>query len=251
MIVGGGPSGVELSAELAVYARKLAKQHGFDPSIVSITLIEGALRLLPLMPPAASVVATRRLRKLGVTVLMNETVTEEKNDTLTTKDATIGTTTVIWTSGVKPNHLYNTSGFETEKNNRVAITETLEAKGKPEVFIIGDAANTLYSGLAQTALVDGEYVAKVISHKIGNRSVSPYHPHKVRYCIPVGPRWAILVIGPFCFHGFIPWIVRQYIDFSFFLSVLPPISAVRAFLDGVKVTETCPTCSEASAKYQF
>jgi len=254
-VVGGGASGVELSAELARYAKELAKRHEMDSVPMKITLIEAAPQLVPMLPEKVSAKISARLKKLGIVVMANEAVTEENHDALfmkdgQKKDGTMPTKTVIWTSGVKPNHLYGTiAGIEMEKNGRVVVKETLEARGVPNVFILGDAADTKYSGMAQTALYDGAFVADAIARRISGKKIISYHPHKAAYSIPVGRGWALFMTGPLAFYGCIPYLIRQFIDLSFFFSILPCMAAIRAFKNGTRVSESCPTCLETMKKY--
>ncbi len=252
-VVGGGASGVELSAELLSYVQDLARRHEIGAEKVRVTLIEAAPRLVPLLPEKMSEQIKKQLELLGVTVMLNEAVTAENKTALLMKDLPTGhadgampTKTVIWTSGVKPNHLYATiPGIQMEKNGRVAVTETLEAKGLTNIFIVGDAANTQYSGMAQTALYDGGYIAQTIANTLLGKKVSAYTPKKVAYCIPVGRGWAIFKMGSIEFSGLIAYFIREFIDLSFFMSVLPLGTALDAWRGGTQICESCPTCLEA------
>ena len=153
IIIGAGASGAELAGELAVYRQKLAKNHRLDPSLIAINLIEAAPRILPLLPEDVSKRVEQRLRDLGVDIFLNKAVTKEDVEGIYLKDMEIKTKTVVWAAGLKPNYLYGeTAGLEIDKKGRVLVNEYLQPKDYENVFVIGDAAATLYTGMAQTAI---------------------------------------------------------------------------------------------------
>lgn len=222
VVVGAGPNGVDLSAELAAFSKQLAQRHGILESFITIDLIEGASRILPMMPERVSDRVTKRLEVLGVNVLCNRDLKKNESWTVTLADMTLGARTLIWTAGITTNGLVTTiPDIELGKRNRIVVDEFLQAKDFADVFCIGDVADTVYSGLAQTALHNGEYVADVIARKITGKKFHSYVPKPVAYNIGVGPRWSVLVIGAFTAFGFLPYVMRTLIDIKFFLSILP------------------------------
>ena len=159
MVIGGGPTGVEMCGELMDYARKLARKHGSDQSMVTVDLIEAAPRLLPTMPADVSDAVYDQMHRRGVNVFLNRTVIKEEVDELFLKDSRIKTNTVIWTAGVITSRLIGKiEGLELDKRGRVVVDQYLQAKGHKHVYVIGDAASTPYSGLAQTA--DGDEIGR-------------------------------------------------------------------------------------------
>ena len=244
VIVGAGASGVELAGELAIYAKKLAKQHKVNPSLVTIDLIEAASRVLPIVPEDVSEKAARRLRSLGINIFLNRMVVKEEIEKVFLKDMEIGTKTVIWTAGAKPNHLYSQiEGLELDNKGRVIVDEFLQAENNPHIFVIGDAAATTYVGMAQTAIRDGAFVAETIARKIQNRPLEPYQPRRPIYVIPVGPGWAAALIGNWRFYGQIGWWLRRLADFKYFLSILTFKKALLAFQNGKALCESCNICA--------
>lgn len=249
VVVGGGATGVELAGELALYMRKLAMKHKVDPSLLTIDVIEAAPRLLPALPEDISEKAERRLRSLGVNVFLNRTVTEQEVETVYLKDMTMKSKTVIWTAGVKPHHLYGeVEKLERDRKGRVIVDEFLQAKGHPNVFVIGDAAATPYAGMAQTAVHDGTFVADTIERKMMGRPLEPYRPHKPAYAIPIGPRWAAVLLGNLRFFGRFGWILRRLADLRFFLSILKPREAIAAYRSGKMLSESCTICAPQGAQ---
>jgi NADH dehydrogenase len=222
VIVGGGPNGVDLAAELATFSKQLAQEHGILESFITINLIEGASRILPMMPERVSVRVTDRLEKLGVNVLCNRDLQKNDSWTVTLADMTLGARTLIWTAGITTNELVKKiKDLELGKKSRIIVDEFLQAKGFEHVFCIGDNADTPYSGLAQTAIHNGQYVAGIIERKHFGKTFHSYIPKSVAYNIGVGHRWSVLVIGSFISFGFFPYVMRTIIDIKFFLSILP------------------------------
>lgn len=243
VVVGGGSSGTELAGELAVYTRKLARKHHLEPSLVTIDLIESVSRLLPALPKDVSERVKRRLHRLGVNVFLNRVVIREEIEEIYLKDMEMKTKTVIWTAGVKPNHLYTQiDGLTFDKKGRVVVDEFLQPKGFSNIFVIGDAAATPHTGLAQTAIRDGSFVANTIIKKIYDRPLESYIPKSPSYAIPVGPGWAAVLIGGCRFYGRLGWWLRRLADLKFFLSFLPFRKALSVYQSGKTLCESCAIC---------
>lgn len=230
VIVGAGPNGVDLAGELAALDRMLAKKYGIIQSLLTVDLIEAASRVLAMMPEPVSARVERRLRDIGVTVLCNRDLKKQDSWTVALADMTLGAKTVIWTAGMITNELVKKiDGLVLGKKNRVAVDEYLQAKGIQNVFCIGDVADTPYSGLAQTALYDGAYVARVITSKINGRSFKSYVPKPNAFNVGVGSKWSVLVMGKFVMYGRIPYWIRTAIDVRFFLSILSAKTVYRLY----------------------
>lgn len=246
VIVGGGASGVELAGELAVYSKILARKHSLDPLLITIDLIELAPRVLPGMSPAISAKVKARLHDLGVNIFLNRTLVREELSAIQLKDMAIQTKTVIWTAGVKTNALLaGISGLQFDKRGRVVVDKTLRPAGFSSVFVIGDSAATIYSGMAQTAITDGCYVAQAIRLILSGRRPPAYKPKRPFYSIPVGPGWAATTLGPLTLYGRLGWFFRRYADFGFFCSILSFRKALLAFASAKVLSESCPVCNPA------
>ena len=245
VIVGGGASGTELAGELALYTKELAKKHVIDPVLITIDLIETAPRLLPTMPEDVSEKVRLRLHHLGVNIFLNRMMIKEEVEKVFLKDMEMKTKTVIWTAGVRPNHFYGgTEGFQFDKKGRVVVDEYLQAKGLKNIFIIGDAASTPFSGMAQTAIGDGRFVADVIIRKISQKPLFSYKAKKPFTAVPIGWGWAAVLLDGLRVYGRVGWWLRRLGDFRYFLSILPTRKALIAFRSGKKLCESCPACSE-------
>ena len=151
VIIGAGATGVEMAGRLIEYARKVALEVGVDPTLVSVTLIEGADKILRALPSEFSDPIDAHLRKLGVAIMLNTAVMRQEVEEIFLKDAKMMTGTVIWTSGVRANSLYEAAGLLVDKRGRAEVDEHLYAKGENAIHVLGDAAITTYSGWAQTA----------------------------------------------------------------------------------------------------
>lgn len=222
MIAGAGPNGVDVAGEVAGLCQYFADRYKIARSLATVDLVEGNDRILASMPPAVSQHAEKRLRDLGVNILLNRDLVREDGWSATLSDMQVGLKTLIWTAGISATDLVKKiPGFTLGKRNRVAVDQYLQANGFEHVFVIGDIADTMYSGLAQTALHDGSYVAKTINAKIKNKSIRVYKPSPVAFNIGVGPDWSVMKLGKLVTYGFPAYAIRMIIDIKFFLSILP------------------------------
>lgn len=224
VVVGAGPNGVDLAGELATFTHALAKKYQVTPSLITIDIVEGSPRVLPMMPEKVSIRAEERLRELGVNVFCNRDLRKQESWTVTLADMNIGARTLIWTAGITSNELVkNIAGVTLGKKNRIIVDEYLGIPGFAGCFAIGDIADTSFAGLAQTALYDGTYIAGHITKLLQQKDKSqlkPYIPHPVAFNIGVGHRWSVLVLGSWISFGFFPYVMRTLIDIKFFLSIL-------------------------------
>jgi len=249
VVVGAGASGVEASGDLVLYARKLARNHGVDPSLVLVDLVEAEDRILPMMSEKFSQKVEKQLRRLGVNVYTNRVVVKEDVESLYMKDMQMKTRTVVWTAGVRAHKLYDKlEAHEYDKQGRVMVDEFFQPLGMGHVYVIGDGAATKESGMAQVALRNASYIAEIISQKLRGKKdgeLPKYSAQEIIYPIPVGPKWAGVVWGEKMFFGRVGWFLRRYFDFKIFRIFLPFGKAVRAFREGGVVCEMCPKCGES------
>ncbi len=222
VVVGAGPNGVDLAGELATYTKYLCRQHNLAESLVTIDLIEGASGVLPMMPKEVQDIATRRLRELGVNVLCNRQLMKQGSWTVALADMTLGAKTLIWTAGTTGNELVTKiPNIVLQKKNRITVNQNLEIDQYPNCFVAGDIASTQFSGLAQTAIHDGNYIAQVIVDRLQGKPTKPYQPQPVAYNIGVGHGWSITKVGNFVISGRLSSMLRKIIDLKYFLSILP------------------------------
>jgi NADH dehydrogenase len=223
LIVGAGPTGVELASSLGDYLKDL-KDHYRQPNPhVSIKIIEAAPRVLPRMSEKASAKVAKRLKKLGVLVETNKKVEAETANALIVSGKEIKSETVVWTSGVTNNPFFkeNADQFELSPNGKVVVDDFMRVDNR--VYVIGDNAFTKFSGLAQIALHDGIFVAK---HILG-KSKRKYHASLPPVVVPVGERWAVFEYKKLIIGGFIGHLIRQAADFVGYRDILPFWSAIK------------------------
>jgi NADH:ubiquinone reductase (H+-translocating) len=243
VIIGAGPTGVELAGDLITYAKDLATEEGVDPSLVTVTLIEGAPKIMPVLPKELTDPVDMQLRKLGVTIFLNRVVDHEEVEKVFMKDMQMMSGTVIWTAGVKGNSAYQTFGLGVDKRGRVEVGEHLEAKGEENIYILGDGAATKYSGLAQTALYDGNYVARVIAAKISGETPPAYEPEQPSSAIPAGQGWAAVEWQGMHYFGAVGWWLRRAADLRAFLGFLPFGRALSVWMGGLEQC-SCGYCNK-------
>lgn len=253
IVVGGGPTGVELSAGLSAYLRTIAKKHRIKRHKVNIELIEAAPRILPSMHPTISKKATKRLRKLKVKVSVDSKVEGETASSLVVSGRSIPTQTVIWTAGVANHPFYknNEDQFELSKRGKVVVNEHLQVD--KHVFVIGDNAETTYSGMAQTAVHQGHYAAHALSLMAVDITPKAYAPKTPAYVVPVGRNWAVMQWGLIKTGGMMAGMMRRFADLIGYADVMSWSKAVSLWTRTDDIQETCPKCSRlhtrvASAK---
>ncbi len=242
-IVGGGPSGVDLAGELAVWTKKLATLFHINPSLVTIDIIDTNSRLLGMLPESVSTHVENHLRSLGVNIFTNRNLIRESGWTIYLDDMKIGAKTLIWTAGVKASALLGTiAGVTLGKRGRIVVNEYLEPVLHSEfiektgiakttgVYVIGDGADTPYSGLAQTAIYDAHYISRSIHRTLKQRLVEPYKEQPVAYNIGAGPHWSLFVWGRIRIYGLLAHWIRSVIDIAFFLSILSPAKVWKLYM---------------------
>lgn len=188
-IIGAGPTGVELAGALNEHLQYLVAAYRLKSSRARVTIVEAAPRILPKASETASKVVTKRLKKVGIKVLVNQKVEELDADTITIDGKEVPTTTAIWTSGVANNPFFKKHDhlFHLDLNGRVNVNPYLEAL--PRVYVIGDNNSVKYSGMACPAMQQAYFVAKRISKLNTHRHRAHYHPHSVIQGMPVGNNW--------------------------------------------------------------
>jgi NADH dehydrogenase len=194
VLVGGGPTGVELAGSLGEIARDTLKRdfRAIDPADARIILVEAMDRVLPTFPPGRSASARKQLERLGVTVRLGTTVTYIDEESVRVRPSAerdapeeeIPTRTVLWGAGVIASSfarkVADAAGATTDRNGRVLVEPDLTVPGHPEIFVVGDAAVQPWKpdrpapGVAQGGIQGGSYAAKVIRRRILGRPWKPF-----------------------------------------------------------------------------
>lgn len=244
LIVGAGPSGVELAGDLRHYLTSLAEKSSVDPSLVTIDLIEASNRVLPTFDPKVSKIAEDRLRKMGINIFVNRALESQEIEEVILKDMQLSSHTVIWTAGTRINQAFMTiPNVLLDERKRVRVSPFLNLQNDNHIFIAGDGASTQYSGLAQTAIHNGAYIGKQIVALTKGKNTGPYKPSKPSFVVPIGDYWALFVTGNFVWTGFIPWLLRSIIDFRYFNSIVHLRYVLKVFKQGRKYRKLHGGCS--------
>ena len=242
VIVGAGPTGIELAGALPDYLDKLMEMHGIERRSIHIDLIEAAPRLLPRLPKDAANKIQRRLKRKGISLYLGKVVQGETANELTVSGKPIQSHTVIWTAGTANNPFFADNNFVLTANHKVATDIYLQAE--PDIFVMGDNANTPFSGLAQTAVFDGKYIADNLKRSLSGKQPKSYAIHQPITVIPVGEGWAAVIRGQLRVYGWLGWLLRQLADAWAFHDYEPWVQAGRQWLTYYGNEETCQTCLE-------
>ncbi len=221
VIIGAGPTGVELAAALGTYIRRLCKHYGVKRQNVRVRLIEAAPRVMPRASEVTSRRVTRRLKDLGVRVETNKRVERANATQVIVAGRSIESHTVIWTSGVT-NHPFfaaHPKVFRLAENGRVEVDDYLMAH--KDIYVLGDNANTPYTGLAQTAVHDASTVAANLRRQAVGKKPKKYRPVLPVSAVPVGRGWALVEWRWIRVYGWLGSLVRRGADLLGYLEVLP------------------------------
>jgi NADH dehydrogenase len=228
IIVGGGPTGVEMAGSIAELARvALVKDfRRIDPKAARILLVEAGDRLLPALAPELSAYAHSALERLGVEVVLRQPVHDIDERGAMVGDKFIAAATIVWAAGVIVTEVGGWLGVETDRGGRVAVAPDLSVPGHPDIFVIGDAARVpwtgdqLVPGLAPAAKQQGAYVASVVSARIAQRPAPvPFRYRHVGNLATIGRHTAVVDLGWLRLKGWIGWWFWGLIHIYFLISV--------------------------------
>lgn len=243
VIIGGGPTGIELAGALPGYLRDIMHKHGVAPRKIHIDLIEAAPKLLPRLPRDTSRMVARQLKRLGITLYLKQAVQGVTADELTVNGKPIRSHTVIWTAGVTNHPFFKENGFALTLRGKVSVDAYLQAEDN--IFVIGDNANTPYSGLAQTAVVDGAFLGKNLRRRKSGKDMRSYKVKKPITVIPAGPKWAAVVWGSLRMYGWLGWTLRELGDLRGFLDYQNIPHALEQWATEFGSEDACPICHRA------
>jgi NADH:ubiquinone reductase (H+-translocating) len=216
VIVGGGPTGVEMAGAIAELARKALSTdfRNIDPRSARIILIEGGPRVLARFPETLSAAAERALERLGVEVRVDTRVSRCGHDGIVAANARIEAQTIIWAAGVIASPAAKWLGAEQDSVGRAVVGADLTLKDHPEIFVIGDTALARAAdgkplpGTAAVAKQQGTYVARVIHARVvGGRALAPFRYRHLGTLATIGRKSAVADFGKVRLSGFIAWLL--------------------------------------------
>ncbi len=217
VIAGAGPTGVELTGELTSFVSLLRKTYAIKKKFCTITLIGRDADVLPQLEISVRKKALKRLHSLGVVVLTENTIMEVTETTVITDKGIIPMSFFFWSAGAtQPDLIKNTSEFTLSARKKVIVDKEFLAQGCSHVYVLGDNAETEFSGLAQIAEQDGAFIGNMLVAKALDVSYKPYNPRKPIFVIPIGDYFGILGLYGKTITGIIPWIIRYAVDMRFF-----------------------------------
>lgn len=215
VIVGGGPTGVELAGAIGEMSRyTLTKDfRNIDPKVTRIILVEAGPRILSSFSEKLSSQATRDLEKLGVQVWTSSYVTNVNESGIEIGEEKIQSATVLWAAGVQASGLGRKMGLELDNQGRVVVEPDLSLKEYPNVFIAGDQAHAIQEstgkplpGLAPVALQQGRFIAKNILKELKQQPRKEFRYLDKGQMATIGRSRAIVETGGVRFGGFIAWV---------------------------------------------
>ncbi len=219
VLVGAGPSGVELAASLAHMVKETLRGNfrRINPSECSIVLLDASSRVLPTFDEALSEKVTRRLTSLGIKVMTGVKVENIDEKGVIAGGTPIPSATVLWTAGVAASPLPKMLGGKTDRAGRALVDPFLNIVGAPDVFVVGDAASIMQGdrpvpGVAQAAIQQGRYAGQLIADQLKGRQVRrPFHYFDKGNMAVVGKNYAILERGSLRTSGFLTWLAWAFV----------------------------------------
>ena len=215
VIVGGGPTGVEMAGAIAELAnRAIASDfHNIDPRSTRVILVEAGQRLLKTFDPSLSVLALQSLQQLGVEVRLGAVVTGCSCAAVFLGDERIETRTIMWAAGVKASPAGAWLGVDTDRVGRVRVGADLSVPGHPNIFVIGDTALAMgvdgepLPGVAPVAKQQGKYVADVLRARMKARPTESFRYRNNGSMATIGRKSAVAEFGGIKLSGFSAWLL--------------------------------------------
>ena len=225
VIVGAGPTGVELAGTLAEITRQVLRDEfaSIDPRRTRIVLLEGGPRVLPAYAPDLSQSAVRQLQKLGVEVRTSAMVTRIDPGMVWIGEERLPAAVVLWAAGVAASPLGKKLGASVDRAGRVLVNADLSLPEHPEVFVIGDLASlkdkrgNLLPGVAPVAMQEGRYVAKLIAGDLRKLPRKNFHYFDKGSLATIGRAAAVAQIGKIHISGYFAWLAWLFIHIMFLI----------------------------------
>lgn len=225
VVVGGGPTGVELAGALAGIAQHVLASdfRSIDPRSTRVVLIEGGPRILPAFPEDLSISAVRQLNRLGVEVMTDAVVTGVDATHVYIGEHALPASVVLWCAGVSASALGKFMDAPTDRAGRVQVQPDLTLAGHPEVFIVGDLASIHQQngkpvpGLAQAAIQMGKFAAACIRGDLRGEARKPFRYHDKGNLATIGRSAAIADIKGIHVSGYIAWLTWLFVHLLFLI----------------------------------
>jgi NADH:ubiquinone reductase (H+-translocating) len=210
VVIGGGPTGVELAGQFAEIARHTLKGEfrRIDPHSARVMLVEGANRILGAYPPDLSMKAQLQLERLGVTTWVGRMVTNVDAEGVSLGNDRISAKTVVWAAGVAASPLVRSLDVPLDRAGRVKVEPDLSVPGHSEIFVIGDLASLEgVPGIAPAAKQMGRLTAQNIKRLMQRKKTVPFRYRDWGQLATIGRNSAVAVIGKLRLSGYIAWLM--------------------------------------------
>jgi NADH:ubiquinone reductase (H+-translocating) len=225
IVIGGGPTGVELAGAFAEIAFSTMRRdfRRIDPSQARVTLIEGLPRVLPTYPEDLSAKARKQLEKLGVEVRTGEMVSAVDGQGVTVGEDRYQARTVVWGAGVQASPLARCLGVELDKAGRVVVEQDLSVPGWPEIFVVGDLAaskqkdGSLVPGVAPAAIQMGRHAARTIVRDASGRDRPSFRYRDKGSLATIGRAAAVADLGRLHLGGWVAWVAWLVVHVFFLI----------------------------------
>src|ERR1700719_137070 len=232
VLVGAGPTGVEMAAALAIFVRTSLRSEfrRIDPTSARIVLIDASRKVLGTFVPSLSDAAELHLQKLGGEIHLGHNVEKIDSEGVIVAGERIASKTVIWTAGVTPSPAGKWLGAETDRAGRVRVQPDLRVPNHPEIFVVGDTASLdqdgkPLAGVAQVAMQQGRYAGKLIHKRIvGKPAPRPFSYFDKGTMAVVGKGFAVLESGKIRLHGLIAWLAWAFIHVTYLAQLSQRVS---------------------------
>lgn len=224
VVVGAGPTGVELAGAMAEIARRVMPRdfRAIDTATARVLLLEGSPRVLPTYPEVLSAKARRQLERLGVEVRTDALVTRIEQDAVYVGDERVDASNVFWAAGVAASPLGARLGAPLDRAGRVLVEGDLSVPGHPEVFVVGDLAHVEQDGaqvpgVAQAAMQGGRHAARQIARDLAGKPRARFHYRNKGNLATIGRAAAVADLGWAKLSGFAAWFVWAFIHILYLI----------------------------------
>jgi len=227
-VAGGGFTGVEMVGELAEWRDKLCDTYAIDPKDVSISIVEGQSKLLPILNDKLSLKTHKRLEKMGVKIFTNSFINKVDNNYIELSDgSTINTNTLIWTAGVQGSCFAEEIGLEVDRSKRIRANEHLQALNHEDVYLIGDNVYFVEEGedvplpqIVETALQTAETAVTNVASKINDSDeLESFESNYHGFMVSVGSRYAVANVGGMSMSGFPAMAMKHLVNLHYLWGV--------------------------------
>ncbi|MGE3319632.1 MAG: NAD(P)/FAD-dependent oxidoreductase [Candidatus Berkiella sp.] len=225
VVIGGGPTGVEMAGAIAEIAHQSLKKNfkHIDPSHTKIYLVEGGKQLLSPYPEYLAKKAQIALEKMGVTVMLNTRVTDIQGEIVTLNEGKLLARNIVWAAGNQASPLLQTLQMPLDKQGRVMVKPDLTLPGYDTIFVIGDASacedkkGRYLPAIAPVATQQGRYVGKAIRNKLKGKAIIPFRYWDKGMMAAIGRYDALVLSGPLKGSGFFTWLMWCFVHIYFLI----------------------------------